>query len=156
MLIVLVLLLLILYSNSYRLIYNHNNHFIKYNSINNIQKIICSNNNIKLYNNNDNSNNNFSDETWLNNLIEEEDNDNEDAEYLDFHRYLNEEFTKLLRGSQKGLSFDAFIGWSESRYVLDDEFLVLDDLVSIWNQKVGSIQDQCSRRQLLEINEAID
>ena len=100
------------------------------------------------------------DDDWMNNLIEEPDDDDDDdaesnAESNDFLQYLNEEYDKL-KGSKKGLSFDSFIDWTEVRDVLDDEFLELDDLVEIWKNKVGSIQDQCSRTQFLDLNEAID
>ena len=103
--------------------------------------------------------NNNPDDDWMDNLIEETDDDDDDdaesnAESNDFLQYLNEEYDKL-KGSKKGLSFDAFIDWTEVRDVLDDEFLELDDLVEIWKNKVGSIQDQCSRTQFLDVIEAI-
>jgi hypothetical protein len=95
------------------------------------------------------------DDDWMSNLVEEPDNDLDDAESIDFLQYLNEEYDRL-RGSKNALSFDAFIDWPEIRDVLDDEFLELDDLVRIWNETVGSVQDKCSRSQFLDVNEAID
>lgn len=134
------------------------NRLIRFGTFNSNKKVIEDNNldlrdyakNIRIYSAVGNDG-----DDWMSNLVEEPDDDLDDAESIDFLKYLNEQYDKL-KGNRNALSFDAFIDWPEIRDVLDDEFLELDDLVRIWNETVGSVQDQCSRSQFLDVNEAID